>query len=107
VYEPETVLSDAELSSFFPVISLEEAKQYLRVDYDEEDALIQRFIDTATQLVIDTLRVKEEDFRPNPTIRVAVLFAVAYLFEHREDADMNELTRNLRYILMTEREVVF
>ena len=30
-----------------------------------------------------------------------------YLYEHRENADMDELTRMLRYILATEREVVF
>ena len=38
---------------------------------------------------------------------LAVLFAVAYLYEHRESADMDELTRMLRYILATEREVAF
>ena len=30
-----------------------------------------------------------------------------YLYEHRENADMDELTRMLRYILATEREGVF
>lgn len=38
---------------------------------------------------------------------LAVLFAVAYLYEHRENADMDELTRMLRYILAAEREVAF
>jgi len=89
------------------LVSLAEAKKYLRVDYTDEDTLIQKFIRTGSKLVKDTLRKNEEEFEPNATIRVAVLFAVAYLFEHREEADMNELTRNLRYILMTEREVKF
>lgn len=88
------------------LISLAEAKTYLRVDYTDEDTIIQRFIDTAEKLVNDTLRTPENN-TVTETQRVAVLFAVAYLFEHREDADMNELTRNLRYILMTEREVEF
>jgi uncharacterized phage protein (predicted DNA packaging) len=85
-------------------ITLDEAKRYLRVDYDDEDSLIESFIDTAVRLLEDTLRVPSN---LTSTDKVAVLFAVAYLFEHREDANMNELTRNLRYILMTEREVMF
>ena len=44
---------------------------------------------------------------PLPINKVAALFAVAYLYEHRESADMDELTRMLRYILATEREVAF
>ena len=38
----------------------------------------------------------------------AVLGAVQLpVYEHRENADMDELTRMLRYILATEREVAF
>ena len=44
---------------------------------------------------------------PLPINKVAILFTVAYLFEHREEADMNELTKMLRYILSAEREVAF
>lgn len=88
------------------LISLAEAKTYLRVDYNDEDTIIQRFIDTGEKLVKDTLRTPENN-TATETQKVAVLFAVAYLFEHREDADMDELTKNLRYILMTEREVMF
>lgn len=86
------------------LVTLEEAKTYLRVDYDDEDDLIEGFINTGEKLVLETLRAQSNG---TPTDKVAVLFAVAYLFENREDADMNELTRNLRYILMTEREVMF
>ena len=89
------------------LITLAEAKKYLRVDFDDEDSLIQRFIDTGERLVNDTLRIPENGNTVTETQKVAVLFAVAYLFENREDADMNDLTRNLRYILMTEREAKF
>ncbi len=86
------------------IVSLAEAKKYLRVDYDDEDSLIKKFIFSAEKLCEDTLRKKVEK---TPLDKVAVLFVVAYLFEHREEADMNELTKMLRYILSAEREVAF
>ncbi len=86
------------------IVSLAEAKKYLRVDYDDEDSLIRKFILAAETLCEGTLRKSAE---PLPINKVAVLFAVAYLFEHREEADMSELSRMLRYILSAEREVAF
>ena len=87
------------------IIELDEVKAYLRVDHDDDDALISRFINMAELICNDTLRVT--DYEVTDTVRVAVLFIVAYLYEHREDSDMNELTRNVRYILATEREAAF
>ena len=89
------------------IVSLAETKKYLRVDYTDEDTLIRKFIRAGSELVKNTLRKSEEDLEVTATVRVAVLFAVAYLFEHREDADMEELTRSLRYMLSTEREASF
>lgn len=86
------------------IVSLAEAKKYLRVDHDDEDTLIRKFIKTAETLCEGTLRKTVE---PIPINKVAVLFAVAYLYEHRENADMDELSRMLRYILSTEREAAF
>lgn len=86
------------------LVTLKEAKQYLRVDHDEEDAFIRKLIKAAETLCEGTLRKAVE---PIPINKVAALFAVAYLYEHRESADMDELTRILRYILATEREVAF
>lgn len=86
------------------LVSLKEAKKYLRVDHGDDDTIIRKFIRAAETLCEGTLRKPAE---PLPITKVAVLFAVAYLYEHREDADMDELTRMLRYILATEREVAF
>lgn len=86
------------------LITLDEAKSYLRVEYQDEDEIIRQFIETAEKLCSDTLRKSPEESK---VARTAVLYAVAYLFEHREDADMHELTKSLRYILATEREAVF
>ena len=86
------------------IVSLAEAKKYLRVDYNDEDTLIRKFIKTGMKLVEDTLR---KDMENTPANKTAVLYAVAYLYEHREDADMDGLTRSLRYMLSTEREAAF
>ena len=86
------------------IVSLNEAKKYLRVDYPDEDSLIKKFIRTGETLTEDTLRKK---MTASPLNKIAVLYVVAYLFEHREDADMNELTKALRYMLSTEREAAF
>ena len=86
------------------IVSLNEAKKYLRVDYPDEDSLIKKFIRTGETLTEDTLR---KTLTATPLNKIAVLYVVAYLFEHREDADMNELTKSLRYILSTEREAAF
>ena len=86
------------------IVTLKEAKKYLRVDYDDDDTIIRKLVHSAETLCEGTLRKAVE---PVPINKVAVLFTVAYLYEHREDADMDELTRMLRYILATEREVAF
>lgn len=39
-------------------------------------------------------------------MRSAVLYALAYLFEHREEADHHELTLTLRSLLFSLREGV-
>lgn len=86
------------------IVSLAETKKYLRVDYTDEDTLIRKFIMTGMKLVEDTLR---KELEATPANKTAVLYVVAYLYEHREDADMDELTRSLRYMLSTEREAAF
>ena len=86
------------------IVTLKETKKYLRVDHDDDDAIIRKFIRAAETLCEGTLRKAVE---PLPINKVAALFAVAYLYEHRENADMDELTRMLRYILAAEREVAF
>jgi hypothetical protein len=39
-------------------------------------------------------------------MRVAILYALGYLFEHREDADHHDLTLTLRSLLFSLREGV-
>ena len=66
------------------MITLKEAKNYLRVDYDEDDRLIQNLLLTAKNLVMDVGRMDEDAFIQNEdTVRTAMLFALGYLYENR------------------------
>lgn len=90
------------------IVSLEDAKSYLRVDYEDDDVLITGLILTSENLCADTLRRPfSDDDLIDSVIRTAVLFGVAYLFENRENARMDNLTKMMRYILSTKREEAF
>ena len=90
------------------MVSLDEAKNYLRVDYADDDALILQMIDSAERLTKDAGRLSDEEFEANDkAVRIAVFYAIGYLYEHREDADLHELTLMLRAILFGVRKVVF
>ena len=89
------------------MITLKEAKNYLRVDYEEDDSLIQNLLSTAKNLVMGVGRMDESAFAENEdTVRIAMLFALGYLYENRSNPDYHKLTLNLRSILFAQREGV-
>lgn len=85
-------------------VTLDEAKEYLKVEYNDEDELIQSFILSAQQLCEDVLR---EPLTNDPVVKIAVLYAVGYLFENRITPNFTELTTMLKYILSSRRREVF
>lgn len=90
------------------LITLEEAKLYLRVDSSDEDELINRLIETSEKLCMDVARVNSEVLVEEVvTTRIAVLYAMAFLYEHREEADYKELLTMLRALLFGVRQEVF
>ena len=66
-------------------ITLQEAKEYLRVDYGDEDELIASLIESAQSLCMSIARIDtSEDFLGTGEIgRIATLYTVGYLYEHR------------------------
>lgn len=90
------------------IVTLEEMKQYLRVDYEDDDQLIVSFITTAEQLCRDVLRMDEEaDLGNDEKVRTAVMYTVAYFYEHREEADHHDLILTLRSLLFGSRKEAF
>lgn len=91
------------------LVTLAEMKNYLRVDHDEDDLLITNTILAAEKLCMDVARVdSEEDYLTVfETGRIAVQYAVAYLYEHREEADHHALVLSLRDLLFGDRRPAF
>lgn len=107
------------------LITLDDAKKYLRVDSADEDAMIDSLLSSAGRLCMDVARLTEEQWTViesdaeesenysaaqlatiRETVRVAMLYALGYLFEHREDADHHNLILMLRSLLFAIREGV-
>ena len=85
--------------------SLEEVKSYLRVDTNDDDALITSLVKSAEQLCVNITRAKDtEELYATDTAKVAVLYTVAFLYEHREEADHESLELTLRALLFGERK---
>ncbi len=89
------------------VVSLEEMKQYLRVDFGDDDGFITNALRSAESLCTDIARLSAEEFSETKTAKIAVMYAVAYLYEHREDADHHSLTLSLRSLLEGVRRSKF
>ena len=89
------------------MLSVDEVKQYLRVDSSDDDAFINDLIPAAESLVRDVGRISSNKPVTGYVMKVANLYAVAYLYEHREEADHKELMLSLRDLLFGVREVKF
>lgn len=89
------------------MLSVDEVKQYLRVDSSDDDAFLKDLIPAAESLVRDVGRISSNKPVTGCVMKVANLYAVAYLYEHREEADHKELMLSLRNLLFGVREVKF
>lgn len=89
------------------MVTLQEVKQYLRVDFEDDDPLLLSLISTAKQLVMDVGRMDETQLAENEdVVRTAMLYTVSYLYENRNTADFSKLTLTLRAMLFAQREGV-
>lgn len=90
------------------LVTLEEMKGYLRVDYDEDDALIENMVGAAEKVCMDVARIDDEgEFARVENAKISVMYAAAYLYEHREEADHHALALTLRALLFSSRKEAF
>ena len=89
------------------MVTLQEVKQYLRIDFEDDDPLLLSLISTAKQLVMDVGRMDETQLAENEdVVRTAMLYTVSYLYENRNTANFSKLTLTLRAMLFAQREDV-
>ena len=116
------------------MLTVGQAKEYLRVDSDFEDSLVESLLLAAESLCRGVARLSMEEWddlckvtvddegkvteihcethslaeilQMRELLRIAVLYAVGYLFEHREQADHHDLVLTLRSLLFSIREGV-
>lgn len=90
------------------LVTLEELKQYLHVDSEDDDIIMTYLIGAAERLCLDVLRMEDTaKLQTSDNVKTAVLYAAAYLYEHREEANHNDLTLTLRALLFGLRNEVF
>ena len=90
------------------IVTVDEMKNYLRVDFSDDDKLLKDIIAAAQKQCMDIVRIdNEEDFSKAGNAKLSVMFAAAYLYEHREEADHNAMNLTLRALLFGDREVSF
>lgn len=90
------------------IVTVEEMKTYLRVDSSDDDSLLEDIITAAQKQCMDVVRTDdEEEFANAENARLSVMYATAYLYEHREEADHKAMNLTLRALLFGSREVSF
>ena len=91
------------------IVTLEEVKNYLRVDIDDDDELISTLMQSAQNLCMDIARIEDEtEFdSAGEVAKIAVLYSTAYFFENREESDYHSLTLRLRALLQGLRKAEF
>lgn len=93
-------------------ITLDEMKKYLRVDFTDDDALIEKLMSEAKNRCLDILRIEADkkatlDTSSISNFDMALMYCVAYTYEHREDCDYKSLNLTLRALLYADREERF
>lgn len=87
------------------IVILEKTKEWLRVESNDEDALIESFITAAEDIVVGILRFPLSEFEEVPeTVEQAVCFAVSLMYEQRESLDIVALLTALRGMLFAYRK---
>ena len=87
------------------IVSLKEVKNYLRIDFDDDNKLLYQLIETSQKLCMEIVRTDDISILESDkkSYKTAVLYSVAYLYENREKANHSEMKLTLRALLANYR----
>lgn len=77
------------------VLDLDEIKQYLRVDSDEDDTLIETLADYAREEIEDSTGVKYNKEGNSETYNLAMFIIIADRYENRASTDTEFKVNNI------------
>lgn len=87
------------------IVTLEEAKLFLRVDGDEEDDLITKLLLTSQDLCEGVLRYSLSEFEEVPEIvRESILYSAANMYENRDNFNSKEIIETISRLLFGYRK---
>lgn len=86
------------------IVSLEKTKAWLRVESNDEDALIESFIVAAEDIVTGILRYPLTEFEEIPEpVKHAIYYGVSQFYERRNELVMGELIDTMKRLLFMYR----
>lgn len=85
-------------------VTLEKTKEWLRVESNDEDALISSYILAAEDIITGILRFPLSEFEVLPeVVKQAMYFCIAEFYEKRNELNIVELINTLKIFLATYR----
>ena len=89
------------------LVTIDEARQFLRIDGTDDDGLLEGLLKASESLCLGILRQEEVEAGASDIVRTAILYAAAYLYEHRDEADHTKRALTLRALLSGVRKEEF
>lgn len=80
-------MADVVITAVGPLYTLEEVKLHLRVDVDDDDALIASYMEAAEATVLQYCNIPLVPFGKEAVFKAAALLVVGSLYEQRSGGD--------------------
>lgn len=111
IWKSQKIIWNAKKNNIFSYINAYNTGRNEKLstsNYEDDDELIKTLILSAQRICMDILRTKDSSVLYNiENSKPAVMYTVAYLYEHQEEADHHALTITLSSLLFGSRKEVF